>query len=268
MFVADHIDVDQRFQLSQRAVRAPLVGQMAAAIDAIRIAPVAHRLLAVEEDQVDVVAASLARASLSQLEQHSRGGRSVVCPHEPPAGELLCIEVAGNGDGFAARAGKFDDDVGHGDLTTRSLRDERIFRGLGAFHARLLQNVGLELLVGLGAGGARAKADGVAGVFEGGVAGERRGGGRTSPEKADGDHGNLRAEHIYPSVKFRRRSSGSSSGKMSAGGTKNSAASAMDGPGKNCRAFNSLRESRRKKPLAGRISRGSNPACRSRYSNP
>src|SRR6266851_5479162 len=140
--------------------------------------------------------------------------------------------MPGDDDRAAALAGKFGDDVLHRDVAFGRLGRERILDHLAAVELELAEDVALQLMIRFRARRARPERDRLFREVERGRAGETRGARDGCADYQNQDR--FRAEHIYPSVKLRRRSSGSNSGNTSAGGTRKSAARIMNGPGKNC----------------------------------
>src|SRR5262249_18362684 len=133
---------------------------------------------------------------------------------------------------------------------------ERIERDLAVQRFQLRLYVPLQLLICRRSGRPRSKRNRVAREFERGGPAEVRG-----PNSGCGQNQErLKAVHIYPSVKLRSRSSESNHGRTSAGGTRTSAATINNGPGKNCNPFSSRRASKRKKPPTGSIVQSPNPA--------
>ena len=132
---------------------------------------------------------------------------------------------------------------------SRRLGDEGVFGHLRSRAFEPAQECRLATLIGVRTGRTRAEATACL-VNSKAAAPEnsrprQRDGGRSSDQEG------FRAEHIYPSVKFRRRSSGSNSGSTSAGGTKNTAATNMSGPGRTARHSTAGATSRRKNPPTG-----------------
>src|SRR6202040_1698632 len=116
-------------------------------------------------------------------------------------------------------------------------------------------DVGLQFLIGGRAGRTLAEGDRLTREFERGRSAEVGSPGCGSRQDgSEQDQERFRAVHIYPSVKFRSRSSESNQGRTSAGGARKSAATKKSGPGKNCRPFRSRREIRRKYPPTGWMS--------------
>ena len=144
VLVADHIHVDQALEPPQRAVFHPAVRQVAAAVEAVGIGPLAKRFFAVEERQVEVIHAWLMREDPSQLEQQTGGGAAVARAHEFAAREKLGVEVAGDGDGPPALAWKLGDDVPHGHHSARRFRGKGVLDDLAPGVLQLRKDIILQ----------------------------------------------------------------------------------------------------------------------------
>ncbi len=152
VLIADHIHVDQRLQIAQSAVLCPLGGQVPAAVEAVRVRPFPHCFLAIEEHQVDVILVRPAFQRRCEFQQEARRGAAVICAHE--LRHLLAVEVACDGNGPPAGAGKLRNDVGHRDGSIRGPCGELIVRNSAAPPCQRLADVTLRQRVRPRAGSA------------------------------------------------------------------------------------------------------------------
>jgi hypothetical protein len=86
-----------------------------ASIAAVGFGPVSpHRLLAIEEHDIDVVCMFHLGNNASKFNEKTRRGTCVICAHEVDHGNALGVVMACNYDSFAGRAGKLQKDIRHG----------------------------------------------------------------------------------------------------------------------------------------------------------
>src|SRR5208283_3005989 len=173
--VADHVHHHQRFNLFERAIFFPFLGEMAGAVDAVGVGPGLHRFFAVGPDEPDAVAIALLTRSLAaqsgaqlvgEFEQDGGGRAAVVGAYVSGiAQRIVGVVVAHDDDDAVFGAGKFRDDVADGELPFYGVGGEGIVFDLIAF--QVVEDITFQFLVILVAHVARAEGGDFAGVLEG-----------------------------------------------------------------------------------------------------
>src|SRR5208282_3733969 len=173
--ITDHVHHHERFDLLERAVSLPLLGEMARTVKTVGIGPGLDGFFAVGPDQPDAVAIALfsrssARTRVAQLvgvfEQDGGGRAAVVGAYEPGIAQRVDrVVVAEDDDDAVLGAGKFRDDVADGKFAFHSVGGEDIVFDLIAFE--VVENVALKFFVILVAHVALAEGGDFSGVLEG-----------------------------------------------------------------------------------------------------
>ena len=112
----------------------------------------------------------------SQFQQQTGRRSTIVRAHELPAWEQLGIVMSRDDHGLSTFTGKLSDDVLHGDGALGSLRGECVFSNLALARLELSEDVSLQLVIRLGARGARSEGHGVARELQCGHTGDTGGG--------------------------------------------------------------------------------------------
>ena len=206
-------------------------GQVAAAVQAVGVGPLSEGLLAIEPDQVDVVAVRHALERLGHLQQECGGRSAIVGAHKAHAGHLLGVVVSAEDHRAARLARKSRDDVHHRNGAERRLPGEAILGDLASTQLQLRDDIGAQIAQRGGSRRARSERDDLARVFHGARAAEFVGlRCQRQPSRPNQNQDDFFAVHMYPSVKLRSWSRKSRQGIRSAGGTSNSAAGMKAGP--------------------------------------
>ena len=159
---------------------------MPAAVERIRIGPLAVRLFAIEPDQIDFIFMRNGGKDARHFEEKSGRRSAIVGSDEVAAGHGFGVVVAGDDDDVSGGARKFRDDVFHGDRAERSIAGEGVLDDFAMTQFELGFDVALQLMDGGRPGRTWPEGDGFAGEFERGSTAEIRAEGeRSRKERQD-----------------------------------------------------------------------------------
>src|SRR6266849_3994448 len=170
--VGDHVHYQERFDLLQRAVFFPFLGEMARAVKTISAGPSLDRFFAVGPDEPNAAAIAFFAAQLVGVFEQDGGGRAAIVGADVSgiAQRVVGVVVAEDDDDAVSSAGKFGDDVADGKLPFHGVGGKGVVFYLIAFEVVVLEvikDVALEFLVILAAHVARAESGDLAGVLDG-----------------------------------------------------------------------------------------------------